>query len=75
MIIISIVDNQINQSKAWSERGCALYIGQKHEISKFHLVSAFQKVSLRQVYKHMMDALLCTMPEHSSIDYVTEIFR
>ena len=74
MILISIADNQVGQSKAWSDCGCAIYLGTTNDISERNLILAFKKLSSSDAYTKIMDGLEAHKPQDNALNPFADIF-
>lgn len=54
MILISIANNQVLQSKGWQELGAAIYLGPLELVRPVHLMEAFNSINTDQLKRHSM---------------------
>jgi len=73
MILIAIADNQVAQSKAWSDCGCAIYLGTAKDVTESNLISAFEKITSSDVHRKIVDYLDAHNPKQDRLNGFADI--
>ena len=73
MILIAIADNQVAQSKAWSDCGCAIYLGTAKVVIESNLISAFKEITSSDAHQKSMDCLDSHNPKQDALNGFSEV--